>query len=99
MKAIQPVNIWFNGQQIQASDLIVNSSNDNLSSCANFDYALVAYINNPMTGSETPPQVIETLTKGTLVMNGVDYIDWNNTPDINEAAYVWVADQLNLTLV
>lgn len=94
MKPIQPVNVWFNGQQIEANNIIVNSSYDDLSTSVSFNYSLVN--STSTTGSYMP---IEILTRGNLNMTGSDYQNWNNTPDINDAAYVWVADQLNLTLV
>jgi hypothetical protein len=36
--------------------------------------------------------------QGNLTISGTDYDNWNATPDINDAAYVWAAGQLNLTL-
>ena len=37
-----------------------------------------------------------TLSNGNVSMDGQDYIDWDNS---NEAAYVYVAGKLNLTII
>ena len=95
MKPIQPVNIWYNGQMVQANNLSVKSAKDNLSTQARFDYILT----NVMTVSGSSFPIYQTLNQGSLIISGSDYTNWNNEADINEAAYVWVADKLNLTLV
>lgn len=95
MKPIQPVNIWYNGQMVQANNLSVKSAEDNLSTQARFDYILT----NVMTVSGSSLPIYQTLNQGSLIISGSDYTNWNNEADINEAAYVWVADKLNLTLV
>ena len=40
------------------------------------------------------------VAQGNLTMNGQDYIDWDSSEagTINEAAFVWAAGKLNLTL-
>ena len=95
MKPIQPVNIWYNGQMVQANNLSVKSAEDNLSTQARFDYILT----NVMTVSGSSLPIYQTLNQGSLIISGSDYTNWNNETDINEAAYVWVANKLNLTLV
>jgi len=94
MKEIQPVNIWYDGQILQANHLTVKSAEDNLSTQARLDYFLVSVY----SGSYQTPSYL-TLNQGSLIISGSDYTNWNNTTDINEAAYVWVAGKLNLTLV
>ena len=92
MKAIQPVNIWSGGQSLQANNLDMYVINDNLSSSATFYYQLlkVETIDDNMTTQQ--------LAQGNLTMSGTDYDNWNTVPDINDAAFVWAAGQLNLTL-
>jgi hypothetical protein len=92
MKAIQPVNIWSGGQSLQANNINMYVVNDNLSSAATFYYQLLKV--------ETIDDNTSTqqLAQGNLTISGTDYDNWNATPDINDAAYVWAAGQLNLTL-
>jgi hypothetical protein len=43
------------------------------------------------------PLVIgQILADGNITMNGDDYLAWDNS---NEAAFVYIAKQLNLTLI
>jgi hypothetical protein len=93
MKQIEPVNIWSNGQQNEANAFGLSVINDNLSSSATFYYQLF----NVITVDEV--ETATTLSQGNLVIEGQEYIDWNATPDINEAAYVWATEKLNLVLV
>ena len=93
MKEIQPVNVWYNGQMLQANHLSVKSADDNLSTQARFEYALVSVY----SGSYQTPSYL-TVNQGSLIISGSDYTNWNSNTDINEAAYVWVASKLNLTL-
>jgi hypothetical protein len=93
MKQIEPVNIWSNGQQNEANAFGLSVINDNLSSSATFYYQLF----NVTTVDEVETAI--TLSQGNLVIEGQEYIDWNATPDINEAAYVWATEKLNLVLV
>ena len=87
MKSIQPVSVWYNGQDQQAVLLNAYVINDNLSTSANFYWALYT------ANSE------QLLSQGNLLMDGQSYIDWNANPDINDAAYTWIADQLSLTII
>jgi hypothetical protein len=92
MKAIQPVNIWSGGQSLQANNLDMYVISDNLSSSATFYYQLLKV--ETIDDNTTTQQ----LAQGNLTMSGTDYDNWNATPDINDAAFVWAAGQLNLTL-
>jgi len=92
MKQIQTIQIWFNGQLETGSWLGAYIINDNLSDSAQFYWWISA------NGSEAD-SVGTTLTSGNLTIAGQSYIDWNNGSDINEYAYVWIADQLGLTLI
>ncbi len=93
MKPIQPVTLWVNGQQIQANYLSAYIVNDNLESSATFYYALV---NRDYVDTEP---VDTSLTAGNVTIEGQEYINWGNSGDINNDAYVILADKLNLTLL
>lgn len=89
MKEIQPVNVWVNGQSLTANYLTLISTKDNLSTKAIFDYQLLSVVEAGQT----------ILIRGELIMDGTDYENWGASGDINLAAFVWAASQLNLTLV
>jgi hypothetical protein len=86
MKQIQPVSIWYNGNQIEATQLNAYVINDNLVDSATFYYALLNADNI-------------SLTKGNLYMTGFDYEAYNTSPDANEYAYNWVATNLKITII
>jgi uncharacterized protein YhfF len=93
MRQIEPIQIWKNGESQEANLLNAYIINDNLSTSCSFYYSL----NSSGEGTEAMPLVIgQTLAEGNITMNGQDYIDWDNS---NEAAYVYIADKLNLTLI
>ena len=94
MKQIQPITSWSNGQQVQANTLNMNIINDNLSTSATFYYQILAVVTDE-DNNTTSTQVAE----GNLHMGGIDYETWGDAADINEAAYVWGAQQLNLILL
>ena len=95
MKAIQLVNIWSGGQSFQANNLDMYIINDNLSSSATFYYQLLSVV----TDEEGNTTTSSPLAQGNLTINGTDYENWSDGSDINNAAYVWAANQLNLILV
>jgi hypothetical protein len=93
MKKIQPVTIWKNGESQEANLLNAYIVNDNLQSFCSFYYSL----NAGGEGTEAMPLVIgQMLADGNINMSGQDYLDWDNS---NEAAYVYIAEKLNLTLI
>ena len=93
MKPIEPVTIWKNGESQEANLLNAYIINDNLQSSCSFYYALCS----SGQGTEALPLVIgQTLAEGNVIMSGQDYLDWDNS---NEAAYVYIAEKLNLTLI
>jgi len=115
MVPIQPVQVWFNGVEMEANRLNLYVINDNLKDSATFYYALIVETPVPTTTTTTsetpgpvppgpippgPTTIIQQVAQGNLVMNGQDYIDWDSSDPgtINEAAFVWAAGKLNLTL-
>jgi hypothetical protein len=89
-KTIQPVSIWRNGQSKQASELEAKIDFDDLATTAQFFYELKEVVDEEGIFNKT------TLSNGYILMNGKDYIDWNNS---NESAYQYVASKLNLTII
>jgi hypothetical protein len=93
MKQINPVTIWNDGQEKSASILMAKIIDDNLQSSCNFYYELC----EGGQGTEENPLIKGiSLISGNVPMNGQDYLDWDNS---NDAAYVYIAEKLNLTLI
>jgi hypothetical protein len=93
MKSIEPVQAWKNGEQLEANLLNAYIINDNLESSCSFYYSL----NTSGEGTEAMPLVLgQVVAEGNITMNGQDYIAWDNS---NEAAYAYIAEKLNLTLI
>jgi hypothetical protein len=93
MKQIKPVTIWKNGESQEANLLNAYIVNDNLESSCSFYYSLCA----SGEGTEAMPLVIgQNLAEGNILMDGENYLAWDNS---NEAAYVYIAEKLNLTLI
>lgn len=85
MKNIQPKTIWINGEEKNAEQIKVYSIYDDLSTRAEFRYELLSSDN------------IE-LVKGTIDINGDEYLLWGEDTDINLSAYTYVITKLNLVL-
>jgi len=90
MKQIQPVQIWYKGQLINATIFNLYSINDNLIDTAVFYYALY---------SGTLDELGILLSSGNITMSGTDYATYESSPTSNDFAYSWGASQLNLTLI
>jgi hypothetical protein len=88
-KQIQPVSIWSNGENKEANELDARIIFDDLETTAQFFYEL----------KKVTEEVNTTLSNGNISMMGQDYLDWGLSTDINEAAYVYIASKLNLTIV
>lgn len=86
MKNIQPVTIWKDGQNVQASNLKIEISFDNLDTHAVFQYVLSNNMN-------------EQLITGTSTITGTDYNNWSNGGNSNDEAYEYVASKLNLVIL
>jgi hypothetical protein len=93
MKKIEPVQIWKNGEQLEASLLNATIVNDNLESACNFYYQL-------MTGGDgteaMPIAVGQSVAEGNISLSGEEYLDWNGS---NDFAYSYIAEKLNLSLI
>lgn len=82
MKNITPISIWKNGESTQASVLTAMIVGDNLHSLCTFYYEL-----KTVDG--------EVLANGNVGMSGTEYENWDGS---NDAAYTYIANQLNLTI-
>jgi len=88
MKQIQPVQIWVNGQEQTGNYINAHIINDNLESFATFYWAIYNNHSNVLL-----------LSAGNLTISEPDYSVWDDTADINLAAYEWICSQLGLTLI
>ena len=86
MKQIQPVSIWYNGQNIEATIFNMTSISDNLINQATFYWQLFSSTNIQ-------------LSEGNLIISGADYTSYSSSADSNSYAYQWGATELNITLV
>jgi hypothetical protein len=93
MKQIEPLPIWKNGESFEATILNAYIINDNLQSSCTFYYQLCS---SGEPTEEIPLVVGQALADGNVTMSGQDYLDWD---DSNDAAYAYIAEKLNLTLI
>jgi hypothetical protein len=93
MAQIQPVQIWYQGEQREATIFNLTSNYDNLNDTATFQYQLIELIITP------EEQNSNVLTINYLTINGADYAQWDAEIDANDWIYQWAADQLNLVLI
>lgn len=94
MAQIQPVQVWFQGEQRQATIFNLISNYDNLSDSATFQYQLIQIIT-----ISPEQQNSNVLIIGHLSISGADYAQWDAEIDANAWIYQWAAGQLNLTLI
>jgi hypothetical protein len=94
MANIQPVQVWFKGNQHNANIFTLYSKGDNLLDSAYFQYQLIEEI---VVSPEE--QSSQTLLSGELSINGADYEQWDAEVDANAWIYNWAASQLNLVII
>ena len=88
MKQIEPVQIWVNGSVQTGNYINAYIINDNLLNKAEFRWDIFTAEIDQIN-----------ISGGNLTMVEPDYSVWDNTSDINAAAYDWICNQLNLTLI
>ena len=88
MKQIQPIQIWVNGSVETGSWINAYIINDNLQDSATFFWAIFS---SEIDGTQ--------LSDGNITIVEPDYSVWDDTADINLAAYQWICSQLGLTLI
>lgn len=86
MRNIQPLDIWSNGDTKTAVTMSLYISYDDLSSQAALIYKLL-----DVDGS--------IIYEGQVLFTGQEYIDWGNSGDSNNEAYVLAASHLNIVLI
>jgi len=86
MKTIEPVSIWDNGQVKEAKILNAYAVNVTLGTSATFYYSLSAENADKSIGAQ--------VAQGNLSMTGEAYTQWT----MDDYAWDWVAQQLNLTI-
>lgn len=86
MKNIQPINVWVDGAVLEASQLTLFITFDNLESEAVFEYHLSDVDN-------------VSLVKGSFTIADGDYQLWGQSLDANTDAYNYAASILNLSFV
>ena len=94
MATIQPVKVWQNGVNQEATIFNLLLFNDNLSTQATFNYTLCKLTQ----GDSINPLLQETLVNGSLIISGADYQTWDSQTSANQWAYDWAATQLNLVI-
>lgn len=100
MKAIQPVTLWVNGQQLTANQFDLRIVNDDLASSATFYFELINQVTTPGENPDSEPQITNTvLANGNSSLQGAEYDSWNDSADINDDAYTLIAAKLNITLL
>jgi hypothetical protein len=88
---IQPVKSWLNGTEVEATEFILSSVADDLSTKATFQYNMLTDLNE----FEKPVLVLSAY----LTIDGQDYQDWDSSPSANDWVYNWAAAKLNLVLI
>ena len=91
MKAIQPIQVWKNGEEKQANAFNLILINDDLATSATFYYQLFASSTDAEGNVSS-----EQLADGNCGMNGEDYQNWD---DSNDGAYNYCAGKLNLVII
>ena len=94
MANIQPVAVWYQGEQHNANVFTLYSTGDNLIDSASFKYQLIEEI--IISPEETNSQ---KLLMGELSINGADYAQWDAEVDANAWIYNWAAAKLNLVII
>jgi hypothetical protein len=88
---IKPISTWQQGQEVLATEFVLQSSFDNLKDTAVFTYSLYATEDTSFGNS--------ALISGQIQMGNPEYDQWNDSPTINLDAYTWAAAKLNLELI
>jgi len=91
--SITPVTIWLNGQAEQGNEIVASIVLDNLK-----DYAQFYWLINKVSGEGEEIQS-QNLANGNTTISGQAYADWGQAADVNLAAYQYICEQLNLTLI
>lgn len=83
MKNIQAIQIWTNGQSVEATTFNMYVIGGTLGESASFYYALL-------------DNSLQQVSQGNLVMSGESYQNWGSDDNY---AWEWAASELNLTIL
>ena len=86
MRSIQPLDIWSNGETKTAVCIKLYISFDDLEASAALVYSLCDADS-------------KSIYDGQIIFDGQTYLDWGNSGDSNNEAYVIAASILNITLI
>jgi hypothetical protein len=86
---INPIQIWYEGNNVTINNLSMYSINDNLTSYSEFFYQL-----NNVTNDKTEQYVV-----GNLTCIGVDYQNWKDQNFSTDWILNWACLQLNLSAI
>lgn len=93
MRRIESVQVWKNGEQLEASLLNAIIVNDNLESACTFYYQLLT----GGDGTEAMPIAVgQSVADGNISLDGENYLSWDGS---NDYAFSYIAEKLNLTLI
>ena len=92
MKNIEPIDIWTEKGTKTAKYLSSRIIDDNMESSATFYWQLF----DEKIDEEGNPQPDQSIRQGNVNMNPEQYEAWDNS---NEEGYIFVANQINVTLV
>ena len=93
MAQIQPLQVWYQGEQREATVFNLISNYDNLKDTATFQYQLIEII---IVSPEQ--QNSNVLNIDYLTISGLDYEQWDAEIDANAWIYQWAADKLGLII-
>ena len=93
MANIQPVSIWKDGVEKQASVFTLRIVNDDMETSCTFYYEMKEA--DQVTEEDVTVQG-QVLAVGNQSMGGADYTSWDGS---NSAAYTYVAGKLNVTII
>lgn len=87
---IEPITLWKDGVEIQGTELVCVSMQDNLKDNATIQYSILES-DNVMSS--------RILSFGSFVIREQEYIDWGDDANVNLWIYNWIADKLNLVII
>lgn len=89
-KEIVSIDIWNNGTFVSCNWLIITLVFDDLINVARFYYEIGVYNVN---------EGFKSIANGNEVLTGDDYETWGESQNINDEAYILIAEKLNLQIV
>ena len=98
MAQIQPIQLWINGENVEANNFTLRSIGDNLSLVPTEGQATLYYELQAVSVVDEVKSV-ETIITANLEISGAEYDSWNADPTSNAWILQWAAAKLNLVLI